>query len=185
MGGDSTRVPTSTSGVQYYGWEIVHEPLNYYNPWNNWRIGSFPENQTNITPVTVGIHTLVMFLWDNLHGNIRMVSPLGIRYWLLPVSHPNNAQIGQWSSTNASSGLTNIENNDTYWDWSFQSNTSEEIEALKGFTFNTSNSNYSTTKWTDPNPGSTKFSIRYHNNNNVDIFDESNQEIIAYQRRSW
>ena len=56
MGGDSTRMPSSTQGVQVYGWEIAHEPLNYYNPWNNWRIGSFPENQTNITPVTVGIH---------------------------------------------------------------------------------------------------------------------------------
>ena len=57
MGGDSTRMPSSTQGVQVYGWEIAHEPLNYYNPWNNWRIGSFPENQTNITPVTVGIHS--------------------------------------------------------------------------------------------------------------------------------
>ena len=106
-----------------------------------------------------------------------MVSPgykiSGCYLFLTPI-----AQIGQWSSTNVSSGLTNIENNDTYWDWSLQSNTSEEIDA-KGFTFNTSNSNYSATKWTDPNPGSTKFSIRYHNNNNVDIFDESNQEIIA------
>ena len=181
MGGDSTRMPSSTQGVQVYGWEIAHEPLNYYNPWNNWRIGSFPENQTNITPVTVGIHSTGNVLawsadqaWKHKDG-----IPAGYKmHWLLPVSHPN-AQIGQWSSTNASSGLTNIENNDTYWDWSFQSNTSEEIDALKGFTFNTSNSNYSATKWTDPNPGSTKFSIRYHNNNNVDIFDESNQEIIA------
>ena len=27
MGGDSTRMPTSTMGVQYYGWETVHEQL--------------------------------------------------------------------------------------------------------------------------------------------------------------
>ena len=32
-----------------------------------------------------------------------------------------------------SSGLTNIENNDTYWDWSFQSNTSEEIDGSERF----------------------------------------------------
>ena len=36
MGGDSTRIPTSTTGVQVYGWEIAHEPPGYYNPWNNW-----------------------------------------------------------------------------------------------------------------------------------------------------
>ena len=99
-------------------------------------------------------------------------------HWLLPASHPN-AQIGQWSSTNASSGLSNLENNSTYWDWAFQSNTSEELDNLKGFSFNTSNSNYTATKWVDPNPGSTKFSIRYHANNSLDIFDESNGEIIA------
>ena len=177
MGGDSTRVPTSTLGVQVYGWEIAHEPVGYYNPWKNWRIGSFPEN----TALSVGIASTGNVLawkadqaWKHKDG-----IPAGYKmHWLLPTSHPN-AQIGQWSSTNASSGLTNIENNDTYWDWSFQSNTSEEIDALKGFTFNTSNSNYSATKWTDPSPGNTKFSIRYASNNTIDLFDESNQEVIA------
>ena len=75
--------------------------------------------------------------------------------------------------------MTNVENNDTYWDWSWQTNTSEEIDALKGFSFNTGNSNYSATKWTDPNPGSTKFSIRYHSDNSIDLFDESNGAVIA------
>ena len=42
MGGDSTRMPTSTVGVQYYGWETIHEPVDCYNPWGNWRIGGFP-----------------------------------------------------------------------------------------------------------------------------------------------
>ena len=178
MGGDSTRMPTSTTGVEVYGWEVAHEPLNYYNPWKNWRIGGFPENQTSVGP---GIHSTGNVLawaadqaWRHKDG-----IPAGYKmHWLLPTSHPN-AQIGQWSSTNASSGLTNIENNDTYWDWSFQSNTSEQIDALKGFTFNTGNSNYSATKWQDPNPGSTKFSIRYHSDNSVDLFDETNSEVIA------
>ena len=160
-----------------YGWEIAHEPIGYYNPWQNWRIGSFPEN----TSLAVGIASTGNVLawkadqaWRHKDG-----IPAGYKmHWLLPASHPN-AQIGQWSSSNASSGLTNIENNDTYWDWSFQSNTSEEIDALKGFTFNTSNSNYSATKWTDPSPGNTKFSIRYASNNTIDLFDESNQEVIA------
>ena len=178
MGGDSTRIPTSTTGVQVYGWEIAHEPPGYYNPWSNWRIGSFPENATSVSP---GIHTTGNVLawaadqvWRHKDG-----IPAGYKmHWLLPTSHPNS-QIGQWSSTNASSGLTNLENNQTYWDWAFQSNTSEELDNLKGFTFNTSNSNYSATKWTDPNPGSTKFSIRYHSDNSIDLFDESNQAIIA------
>ena len=178
MGGDSTRIPTSNTGVEVYGWEIAHEPPGYYNPWKNWRIGGFPENQGSLA---VGIHSTGNPLayaadqaWRHKDG-----IPAGYKmHWLLPTTNIN-AQIGQWSSSNASSGLTNIENNDTYWDWSWQTNTSEEIDALKGFTFNTGNSNYSATKWTDPNPGSTKFSIRYHSNNSIDIFDESNGAVIA------
>ena len=177
LGGDSTRLPT-VQGIEYYGWEIAHEPPGYYNPWQNWRIGGFPENQGL---GGVGIHSTGNVLawsadqvWRHRDG-----IPAGYKmHWTLPSSHPNS-QIGQWSSTNASSGLSNLENNSTYWDWAFQSNTSEELDNLKGFSFNTSNSNYSATKWSDPNPGSTKFSIRYHGDNKIDLFDESNSEIIA------
>ena len=49
---------------------------------------------------------------------------------------------------------------------------------MKGWTFNTSNSNYSATKWTDPNPGNTRISLRYHSNNSMDLFDETNSEVI-------
>ena len=176
LSGESTRIPTA-QGVSVYGWEIAHEPPNYYNPWKNWRIGGFPEN----TSLAVGIASTGNVLayapdqvWRHKDG-----LPAGYKmHWLLPTTQIN-AQIGQWSSTNASSGLTNTENNDTYWDWSWQTNTSEEIDALKGFSFNTGNPNYSATKWTDPNPGSTKFSLRYHANNSIDIFDESNSRIIA------
>lgn len=177
MGGDSTRVPTSTVGVSYYGWELVHEGVGHYNPWGNWRIGGFPEN----TALAVGIASTGNVLaykadqaWRHKDG-----IPAGYKmHWLLPATQVNS-QIGQWASSNASSGLTNVENNDTYFDWSWQTNTSEEIDALKGWTFNTSNSNYSATKWTDPSPGNTKFSIRYASNNTIDIFDESNSEVIA------
>jgi hypothetical protein len=177
LGGESTRIPT-TQGVSVYGWEIAHEPPGYYNPWNNWRIGGFPENQDL---GGVGIHSTGNPLawaadqvWRHKDG-----IPAGYKmHWLLPASHPNS-QIGQWSATNASSGLTNLENNQTYWDWAFQSNTSEELDNLKGFTFNTSNPNYSATKWSDPSPGNTKFSIRYHSDNSIDLFDETNQAIIA------
>ena len=177
MGGDSTRMPSSTTGVQVYGWEIAHTPPNYYNPWNNWRIGSFPEN-TNLAVGIASTGNVLAWQADQVWRHKDGI-PVGHKmHWTLPASHPNS-QIGQWSTTNASSGLTNLENNSTYWDWAFQSNTSEELDNLKGFTFNTSNSNYSATKWTDPNPGNTKFSIRYHANNSIDLFDESNQAVIA------
>ena len=177
MGGDSTRMPTSTTGVEVYGWEIAHEPPNYYNPWKNWRIGSFPENVTGIGP---GIHTngnVLAWAADQVWRHKDGLAPGYKMHWLTPETHPNG-QIGVWSSTAASSGLSNLENVDTYWDWSWQHNTSEEIDALKGWSFNTSNSNYSATKWTDPNPGSTKISLRYHSNNSMDLFDESNSEVI-------
>ena len=177
MGGDSTRMPVSTQGVQVYGWEIAHEPPNYYNPWNNWRIGGFPEN-TNLAVGIASTGNVLAWQADQVWRHKDGI-PVGYKmHWTLPVSHPNS-QIGQWSATNASSGLTNLENNQTYWDWAFQSNTSEELDNLKGFTFNTSNSNYSATKWSDPSPGNTKFSIRYHSDNSIDLFDESNQAIIA------
>ena len=176
LGGNSVRLPTTT-GVEYYGWEIAHEPPNYYNPWNNWRIGSFPEN----TSLSVGIaSTGNVLAWaaDQVWRHKDGLAPGYKMHWLLP-STQTNSQLGQWSSSNASSGENNVENDDTLWDWSWQTNTSERIDALKGFTFNTGNSNYTATRWTDPNPGSTKFSIRYHDDNKIDIFDESNTEVIA------
>ena len=177
LGGESTRVPT-TQGVSVYGWECVHKGVGHYNPWENWRIGGFPENQSSLA---VGIHSTgspLAFKADQVWRHKDGLAPGYKMHWLLPTTQVNG-QIGQWSSSNATSGLTNVENTDSYWDWSWQSNTSEEIDALKGFTFNTGNSNYSSTKWTDPSPGNTKFSIRYHSNNSIDIFDESNSAIIA------
>ena len=176
LGGESTRIPT-TQGVSVYGWETVHEGVGHYNPWNNWRIGGFPEN----AGVTVGITTntsVLAYKADQVWRHKDGLAPGYKMHWLLPTTQING-QLGQWKSSNASSGLTNVENVDTYWDWSWQTNTSEQIDALKGFTFNTSNSNYTATQWTDPSPGSTKFSIRYHNDNSLDIFDESNSEVIA------
>ena len=125
-----------------YGWEIAHEPPGYYNPWNNWRIGSFPEN----TNLAVGIASTGNVLdiyrpgmetqgWSG-HRDIRCC-------WLTPATHPNG-QIGQWSNTNAtSSGLTNLENVRHLLGLELPHNTNEEIDVVKGWTFNTSNSNYS------------------------------------------
>ena len=176
MGGDSTRMPSSTQGVQVYGWEIAHEPPGYYNPWNNWRIGGFPEN-TNLSVGIASTGNVLAWAADQVWRHKDGLAAGYKMHWLTPATHPNG-QIGQWSSSNASSGLSNLENVDTYWDWSWQHNTSEEIDAVKGWTFNTSNSNYSATKWTDPNPGTTRISLRYHSDNSMDLFDETNSEII-------
>jgi hypothetical protein len=177
LGGDSTRLPT-VQGIEVYGWEVAHQGVGHYNPWNNWRIGSFPENQAL---GGVGIHStggVLAYKADQVWRHKDGI-PAGYKmHWTLPATQANT-QIGQWASSNASSGLTNVENNDSYFDWSWQTNTSEEIESLKGWTFNTSNSNYSATKWTDPSPGNTKFSIRYASNNTIDIYDESNGAVIA------
>jgi len=176
MGGDSTRLPT-TQGVEVYGWECAHQPPNYYNPWQNWRIGGFPEN----SGVTVGIATTGGVLNHKADQVWRHKDGLASGYkmhWRLPTT-ATNTRFGIWKTGNASSGLTNVENNPGMWDWSWRLNTSEEILDLSEMTFNTSNSNYTATKWVDPNPGSTKFSIRYHANNTLDIFDESNSEVIA------
>ena len=182
MGGDSTRLPT-VQGIEYYGWETAHEPVGYYNPWGNWRIGGFPENQDL---GGVGIHSTGQVLAHKADQVLRHRDGLASGYkmhWVTPAS-ATNSRIGVWKTSNPVSGQTNVENNDQYWDWGFRLNTSEEILDLDGMTFNTSNSNYSTADpsapmWDDPNPGSTKISIRYHANNSLDIFDESNSEIIA------
>ena len=178
LGGDSTRIPTSTTGVEVYGWEVAHEPPNYYNPWKNWRIGSFPEDQGSLA---VGIHStggVLSYAQNQVWRHKDGLAPGYKMHWQLPLTQ-TNTRIGEWKTGNATSGLTNVQNSPGLWDWGYKTTTSERIEDLDGMTFNTSNSNYSATKWTDPNPGSTKFSIRYHSNNTLDIFDESNSEIIA------
>ena len=183
MGGESTRIPV-TQGVSVYGWETAHQPPSYYNPWDNWRIGGFPENQDL---GGVGIHSTGQVLAHKADQVLRHRDGLASGYkmhWVTPAS-ATNTRIGQWKTSNPVSGQTNVENNTEFWDWSWRLNTSEEIIDLDGMTFNTSNSNYDASSdpsapiWDDPNPGTTKISIRYHANNSLDIFDESNSEIIA------
>jgi len=177
LGGDSTRLPV-TQGVRVYGWECAHEPPNYYNPWENWRIGGFPEN----SGVTVGIATTGQVLahkadqvWRHKDG----LAPGYKMHWTLPQTS-TNTRFGIWKTANAVSGLTNVENNPGLWDWGWRLNTAEAILDLHGMTFNSGNSNHSSgPRWDDPNPGSTIFSIRYHSDNTLDIFDESNSEVIA------
>ena len=183
LGGDSTRLPT-VQGIEYYGWETAHEPVGYYNPWGNWRIGGFPENQDL---GGVGIHSTGNVLAHKSDQVLRHKDGLAPGYkmhWTTPAT-ATNTRIGVWKTSNPTSGQTNVENNDQYWEWGYRLNTSEEILDLDGMTFNTGNSNYdavsdpSAPMWDDPIPGTTKISIRYHSDNSIDIFDESNSEVIA------
>ena len=169
--------PSATQGVSYYGWECVHQPLNYYNPWGNWRINGFPTNVGIATAYTENILDWgANHAWRHKDG-----LPKGYKmHWVTPESGVSS-RIGQWKTGNATSGLNNIEVNLEYWDWAFRLSTSEHILDLKGFTFNTSNSNYnsSTIRWEDPDRGQTKVSFRYHSTDAVDLYDETNSEIIA------
>jgi len=177
MGGESTRIPT-TQGVSIYGWETVHEGVGHYNPWGNWRIGGFPEN---VVGLTTGNHASTLThridqVWRHKDG----LAPGYKMHWVTPAS-AISARVGQWKTSNASSGLTNVESTTLYWDWGYRTNTSENYFEPNGMTLNTGNSNFSavpTALWLDPNPGVTKISIRYHSDNTLDLFDESNGEVI-------
>ena len=74
---------------------LAHEPPGYYNPWNNWRIGSFPENTNLAVGITSTGNVLILDqVWrhkDGLSAGYKM-------HWLTPATHPNG-QIGQWSNT--------------------------------------------------------------------------------------
>ena len=45
--------------------------------------------------------------------------------------------------------------------------------------FNTSNSNYSATKWSDPDKGNTLMQLRYNSDNSIDLYDYTNSAVIA------
>ena len=183
LGGESTRLPTA-QGVSVYGWDCVHEPPNYYNPWKNWRIGGFPENQTGIT---TGDHsgegTVLSFkadqVWKHKDG-----LPQGYQMtWTTAATITGNQTVGVWKTSNASSGITGVET-DANWDWAFQTGGDEDIDGpdMVAMTINTSNSNYvggGDLEWVDPNPGSTVIGLRYHNNNTIDLYDFSGDEVIG------
>jgi len=180
MGGESTRIPT-TQGVSVYGWEFVHTPTGYYNPWNNWRVGGFP---ANVVGLTTGNHsTAVTIPQDTV---LRHKDGLAQGYqmkWTTPVSSTGNPNIGQWKTTNAASGITDVDN-PIYWDWRYQTGGDEDIDGpdMVGMTINTSNSNYvggSDQEWRNPNPGTTQVGFRYHSNNTIDFYDFTGGEIIA------
>ena len=183
LGGESTRLPTA-QGVSVYGWECVHEPPNYYNPWKNWRIGGFPENQVGITTGDhAGEGTVLGYKVDQVWRH-KDGLPKGFQMtWTTAASITGNQTIGQWKTSNASNGITAVET-DANWDWAFQTGGDEDIDGpdMVGMTINTSNSNYvggGDLEWQNPSPGTTVIGLRYHSNNTIDLYDFTGDEIIG------
>jgi len=180
MGGESTRIPT-TQGVSVYGWEFAHTPTGYYNPWNNWRVGGFP---ANVVGLTTGNHSTAITIPQDTVLRHKDGLPQGYQMkWTTAISSVGNPNIGQWKTSNATSGITDVDNA-IYWDWRFQTGGDEDIDGpdMVGMTINTSNSNYvggSDLEWRDPAPGSTQIGYRYHSNNTIDLYDFTGSEIIA------
>jgi len=180
MGGDSTRLPT-TQGVEVYGWEFAHTPTNHYNPWNNWRVEGFP---ANVVGLTTGNHATAVTIPQDTVLRHKDGLPQGYQMkWTTATSSTGNPNIGQWKTSNATSGITDVDNA-IYWDWRYQTGGDEDIDGpdMVGMTINTSNSNYvggSDQEWRDPAPGSTQVGFRYHTNNTIDFYDFTGSEIIA------
>ena len=183
LGGESTRLP-SAQGVSVYGWECVHEPPNYYNPWKNWRIGGFPENQVGITTGDhAGEGTVLSFKVDQVWRHKDGLAQGYQMTWTTAATITGNQTIGVWKTANASNGITGVEA-DVYWDWAFQTGGDEDIDGpdMVAMTINTSNSNYvggGDLEWQNPSPGTTVIGLRYHSNNTIDLYDFTGDEIIG------
>jgi len=89
--------------------------------------------------------------------------------------------MGKWKASNPVSGITAVENETARWEWGIKQNNIEQFESLIGMTFNTANANYSssTPHWQDPDPGTTQVAWRYHSTNKLDLYDYTNNRIIA------
>ena len=154
---------------RYYGWEYVHTPIAYPQPWRNWRLDRPTSSNT----------TIVM---DTVLKSRRSLNPGYYMRWRLPQTSPATFW-GGWKSSNAASGIANVEAFHTYWDHGLKETNVERIQDELGWTLNAGNSNFvdsSPDYWQDPNPGSTDVQFRYHaNTNKIDLHDHTNNAVIA------
>ena len=167
LGGASAKLLTATH--RYYGWEYVHTtsgPLGQSLMHNNWR--------ANRPSAHTGIYN------DDALRHIRGLIPGQKMVWSSGNSF-QNARFGDWKSSNNASGISNPHSNDIYWNWAWMSNNGENFRNLQGWTFNTSNSKYSsgTPEWNAGADNNYSISLRYKSDNSMDLFDESNNEVIA------
>ena len=104
--------------------------------------------------------------------------------WTSPSAITGNFRVGKWKTSNPASSEDLDTQALTQWDWAFQIGGDEDIDGpdMVGMTINTSNSNYvggSDQEWNNPNPGVVQIGLRYHNNDTMDLYDFTGQEVIA------
>ena len=158
-------VPQAVS-LRYYGWEYVHTPTADPQSWRNWRCDRPSVNDRIKT--------------DTVMKQRRGLLPGYYMRWQTANSAPSMF-FGEWKTSNATSGLTNMETAPHgHWNWGWRENTSEEIKERKGMSFNTSNTNYNgSDRWTNPAPGVTQIQLRYHaSTNKIDLHDFTNNRVI-------
>jgi hypothetical protein len=165
------KAPTQGAELRYYGWEYVHTPTAYPQPWKNWRIDR-PSVNISIKNDTVLKHRLGL-----LPGNYMR--------WTTPESGVSTF-FGGWKSSMSASGNSNVDANPSFWDWGFRMNNSEQVLDLHNMTFNTNNEDYDAAGnsgagvWDDPDKGTTQIQFRYHSSNNtIDLHDHTNNRVIA------
>jgi hypothetical protein len=163
----NNNVPGASTLLRYYGWEYVHTHVNYPQPWGNWRLDRPSVNSA--------------LKIDTVTRQHRALIPGYYMRWQTAESGTSNFT-GKWKDSNAATGVGNPDQNFGSWDWGFRMNNSEQVLDLKGFTFNTSNPNYDsvTTRWNDPDKGTTIIGLRYTTSTNaVDLYDFTNSVVIA------
>jgi len=173
----NNKVPNAPT-LRYYGWEYAHTPTAYPQPWGNWRLDRPTPND--------------MIHLDTVLRSRRALLPGYYLRWRLPESAPATF-FGEWKSSNAASGIANVEAFNTYWNHGLKLTNVERIQDEQssgdgqiGWTLNASNSNYDATAgsgggpaWDDPSPGNTNVQFRYHATNKIDFHDHTNNEVIA------
>ena len=164
----NNNIPGASTLMRYYGWEYVHRVVPNVQPWFNWRIDRPAVNNK------IEIDTVLKYRQALIPG----------RYFQWTTSNTYiNYFNGVWKSSNAASGLANVETTPSLWDWGFKGTNQERFANLLGMTFNTSNTYYDAGSgnpfWDDPNPGTTIVRLRYKSDNSVDLYDVSNSEVIA------
>lgn len=190
VGGQRSYVPVA-GGVQVYGWEYAYHRYDghntgrpWYNPWNQWRPNGFP---FNVVGLSTGRHYENATRRMERHSVLRHKDGIPKGYqmrWTSPSAITGNFRVGKWKTSNPASNEDLDTQALTQWDWSFQIGGDEDIDApdMVGMTINTSNSNYvggSDQEWNNPNPGVVQIGLRYHNNDTMDLYDFTGQEVIA------
>lgn len=160
-------IPGASTLLRYYGWEFIHTTSTNPQPWKNWRCDRPSANSR------IGNDTTLR--------QRRALIPGYYMRWTTANSQTSNF-IGGWKSSNAATGLTNVDSQLSLWDWGFRLNNSEQVIDLQGMSFNTSNPNYTgggNPLWADPDKGTTVIQLRYNSDNSFDLYDVTNSAVIA------